>query len=78
MAVKPTMHYTNGPYGCDMRPLAHADGCDCGGLDCEPVPGVAGGIGDIGISVEDAIREPVGAQVLPDVLDRIQLWRAGG
>lgn len=27
-------------------------------------------------TVKDAIQEPVGAQILPDVLDRVQLGRA--
>jgi len=33
-------------------------------------------IDNVVIGFEDAIGEPVGAQILPDVLDRVQLWRA--
>ena len=51
-------------------PLAHADGGDCVGLCDEPVPGVTGCIDDVFVGVEDAVREPVGADVLPYLLDR--------
>ena len=39
-------------------------------------PCVAGGVDDGLVGVEDAVGEPVGAQILPDVLDRVELGRA--
>jgi len=36
---------------------------------------LASGIDNVVIGFEHAIGEPVGAQILPDVLDRVQLWR---
>jgi hypothetical protein len=41
------------------------------------VPSVAAGIDDGVIVVEDADREPVGAEILPDVLDRVELRAVG-
>ena len=37
---------------------------------------MASGIDNVVIGFEHAIGEPVGAQILPDVLDWVQLWRA--
>lgn len=39
----------------DMRPFAHPDGCDGAGLIDEAVPGVAGGVDDVVVGVEDAV-----------------------
>lgn len=61
-----------------MRPFAPPDGCDGPGLIDEAVPCVACGGDDVVVAVEDAVSEPVGAQILPDVLDRIQFGRARG
>jgi len=44
----------------------------------ELVPGLAGGIDDSLVGVEDTIGEPVLAQILPDVLDRVQLRGSRG
>ena len=55
-----------------MSPIAHADGCNGFGFRDEPFPGVATGIEDGLVVLEDAVGEPVLAQVLPDVLDRVQ------
>ncbi len=40
-------------------------------------PCVAGGVDDGVVGFEDAVREPIGAQILPDVFDRVQLGRTG-
>ncbi len=56
-----------------MRPFSQADGHDDPGLFDEAVPGVAAMVEDILIGREDPIREPVVADELPDVLDRVQL-----
>lgn len=61
-----------------MCPLPHSDGCDGVRLREEFSPSVAGGVDDGFVGFEDAVREPVGAQVLPDVFDRVQLRRPGG
>jgi hypothetical protein len=34
-------------------------------------PGVAGSLDDVVVGFEDAVRKPVRAYVLPDVLDRV-------
>jgi hypothetical protein len=49
---------------------------DCIWLGDEVSPRGAGGVDDGVIAFEDAVREPVGAQILPDVFDRVQLRRA--
>src|SRR5918997_7032550 len=54
-------------------PIARADRGDGVGLGDQPAPGVAGGIDDVLVGVEDAGGEPVLAQVRPDVLDRVHL-----
>src|ERR671910_418711 len=51
-----------------MGPLAHADGRAGVRLCDKPVPGVAGCIDDVVVGFEDAVREPVGADVLPYLL----------
>jgi hypothetical protein len=48
-----------------------ADGHDGPGLNDEPVPGVAAVIDDIAARSEDAVRQPIVAEVLPDILGRI-------
>ena len=44
---------------------------DCLGLIDELVPGLATGLNDGVVIFEDAVREPVLSEVLPDVLDRV-------
>ena len=56
-----------------MSPTPHADRPDGLRLCDEPVPGVAAGVEDGVVVIEDAVREPVLSEVLPDVLDRVQL-----
>ena len=60
-----------------VSPNPHADGHDGFGLCDELVPGVAAGVEDGVVVIEDAVREPVLAEVLPDVLDRVQFGRSG-
>src|SRR6266436_326219 len=63
-----------------MSPIAQADGHDRPGLIDELVPGVAAMFDDLVVRSEDAIREPVVADELPDVLDRVEFgrfWRQG-
>ena len=42
------------------------------------VPYGAAGVGDCIAAVKDADGEPVGAQIVPDVLDRVQFRTVGG
>ena len=61
-----------------MRPLAQSDGHDAPGLIDELVPSLAAMVDEIVVGFEDAVREPVIAHKLPDVLDRVELgafWR---
>ena len=55
-----------------MRPLAASDGHDAPSLIDELVPGFAAVVEDVLVRGEDAVREPVFAHELPDVLDRVQ------
>ena len=50
---------------------------DAAWFGSECIPGIAAGIDDSFVAVKDAIAELVLAQVLPDVLDRIELGRIG-
>lgn len=59
-------------------PGSRADGHDLPGLIDEAVPGLATVIKTILIGFELAVREPVVAQELPDILDRVQLRQARG
>ncbi len=58
-----------------MCPFAQSDGHDVPGLVDKFVPGVAALVDDVVIGSEDAIGEPVFAHELPDIFDRIELWR---
>ena len=61
-----------------MRPVSQADGHDAPRLIEELVPGVAAMVDDVVVGFEDAVRQPVVAQELPDVLGRIEFgafWR---
>lgn len=57
-----------------MGPFSEADGEDLPGLVDEGVPGEAAVIEDVVIRFEDAVGEPVVADELPEVFDRIELW----
>ncbi len=54
-----------------MCPLAHSDGHNFPRPLDEVVPGVTAMVEDILIGREDPVREPVVADELPDVLDRV-------
>ena len=59
-----------------MGPISHADRCDGVGQCDEFIPGLACGANDLVVGFEDAVGEPVGAQELPDVFDRVEFRRA--
>ena len=61
-----------------MRPISRSDGHDRIGLVDELVPGLATGLEDGAVIFEDAVRAPVLPEILPDVLDRVQLGRSRG
>ncbi len=56
-----------------MDPFAGSDRHDFPRLVDAAVPGVAAMVEDILVGFEDPVREPVVADELPDVLDRVQL-----
>ena len=60
-----------------MGPIPSSNGHDFPGLVDESVPGVAAVVEDIVVGCEDSVREPVVADELPDVLDRVELGRPG-
>lgn len=60
-----------------MRPVSQTDRHDTPGLVDQLVPGVAAMIDDVLVTVEDAIGEPVVADELPDVLDRVEFGALG-
>ena len=53
-----------------MCPTAQPDGHDTPGLIDEAVPGEAALVEDVGVGFEDAVRQPVVAHGLPDILNR--------
>ena len=61
-----------------IGPIAHADGSYRVWRLCELFPCLACCFDNGVIMVEDAVGEPVGAHILPDVLHRVQLGRARG
>ena len=63
-----------------MRPLSPTNGHDFPRPVDKLVPGLAAVDDDIFVGVENPVVEPVGADELPDVLDRIEFggsWRQG-
>ena len=60
-----------------MSPLAQSDGHDAPRLIREAVPCEAAMVEDIVVGFEDAVRQPIVAHELPDVLDRIELGAFG-
>src|SRR6201988_4567704 len=60
-----------------MSPVAEADRHDDPGLGDEFVPGVAAVVEDGTVGMEHPVGEPVVAQELPEVLDRVQLRAFG-
>ena len=70
-----------------MGPLAAANGHDAPRLSDKLLPGLAAMIDDVVVGLEDAVRQPVVAHELPDILDRVfmmtlhcgfLLWRSQG
>ena len=61
-----------------MCPAAQADGHDAPGLIDKTVPGEAALAEDVGVGFEDAVRQPVVAHELPDILDRIEFGHFAG
>ncbi len=57
-----------------MRPFSHADGFDLPWPFDELVPSLAAERDDILVGLEDAVREPVFAHELPDILHGVQFW----
>ncbi len=57
----------------NLCPIAQFGGHDGPRLACELAPGIAAVIEDILVGFEDPVREPVVADEVPDVLDRVQL-----
>ena len=54
-----------------MRPVAQTDGHDFPGHIDELVPCVTAMVEDVVVGFEDTVRQPVVAQELPGVLDRV-------
>ena len=60
-----------------IGPFSGSDRGDTSWLFGEFVPSMAAVIEDVVVVSEDAVREPVVAQELPDVLDRVEFRRSG-
>ena len=60
-----------------MCPFPRPDGDDLPGLINELVPGLATERDDFLVGFEDAVRQPVVAHELPDVLHGVQFGRPG-
>ena len=60
-----------------MCPVPESDGHDPPGLVCDFVPRFAAVIDDIVVVLEDAIGQVVVPHELPEVFDRVELWRSG-
>src|SRR5215470_12756818 len=68
------------PSNCliDDCPIARCDGGDSSGLVDELLPSFLAGIKNVGVGLEHAVGEIGLAQVLPDVLSRVEFrtcWR---
>jgi len=61
----------------DRCPYARGDGTDARWIGHQRVPGVFAGVLDCLVAVPDAQAELVAAQILPDVLDRVQFGCVG-
>jgi len=59
------------------RPFSLSDRFDPVRLMGEAVPGLAASLDDIVVGFEDEVRQPVVAEILPDVFHRIQFRRSG-
>ncbi len=56
-----------------MRPVLQVNGHDLPGLIDEAVPSLAAMVDEIVVGMKDAVREPVLAHEMPDILDKVQL-----
>lgn len=54
-----------------MSPLSETDGSNGVRQGGKIIPGGTGGVDDVLDAVEDGIGQPIGAQELPDILDRV-------
>src|SRR5215831_13549049 len=74
------LHWLYQPSNCliDDCPIARCDGGDSSGLVDELLPSFLAGIKNVGVGLEHAVGEIGLAQVLPDVLSRVEFrtcWR---
>jgi len=60
-----------------MRPFAPSDGHDAPWLIDKLVPCLATMVDDVVVGCEDAVRKPVVAHELPDILDRVEFGAFG-
>ena len=60
-----------------MGPRSQSERHDAPWLIGEAVPGEAAVVEDVVVGFEDAVRQPVIAHELPDVLDRVELGAFG-
>ena len=58
-------------------PISVSDGRDADRVCDEPVPSIATSLDDVVVAFPDAPAEFVAAEILPDVLDRIEFGRIG-
>jgi hypothetical protein len=61
----------------DRRPSSGCDWCDAFGVVGEKAPCGAGFVDDVFVAFEHGDGEFVAAQIFPNILDRVQLWRVG-
>jgi hypothetical protein len=61
-----------------MSPITKSDRHDAPGLLDDLVPRVAAMVDDVAVGSEDPVREPIVADKLPEVLDRIEFGELGG
>ena len=64
-------------HSVDLYSLSLGNGGKPFWLSCKEVPCVCTFIEDVFVAVEDGYREFVGAQVLPDIFHRVELWGIG-
>src|SRR5215470_8007656 len=77
---RPASRHLYQPSNCliDDCPIARCDGGDSSGLVDELLPSFLAGIKNVGVGLEHAVGEIGLAQVLPDVLSRVEFrtcWR---
>lgn len=60
-----------------MKPVAVGNGADTACFCGQGVPGVAGGVNDSVVGIEDTASEKVLTEVLPDIFLGIEFWTIG-